>query len=450
MRKFTSAIVAALTAAAIVATSPATGPIATAQLDERPNILIILTDDQRADEQSMAVMPKTRRIFGEKGTRFENAVTTTSLCCPSRASIFSGKYMHNHGIRSNRDGASFDAVDTIQHELGEAGYLRGFAGKYMNFYEQDPPFWDRWAQQIALQDEGYSDTPFNVDGKRVIADYGTTFIGDKTIDFMEAFERNDDTPWLLFVAPYAPHKPAHPQPKYASAKLPRWRKTPAFYERGKELSDKPEVIRKQDTSLDDVKRIRKNQLRSLMSVDDIVGRIFKTMDSLGEDNTLAIFMSDNGFLWYEHELEGKRHPYSESIRIPLYMRWPGHVNSGSSPNRIVANIDIAPTVYEAAGVQPSYVVDGRSLLQTMQRDRILIEYQKDDVGTHARSYSGLWSPFSKYTEYENGFREYYATQDRHELENLFHNGNPNDDPDSAPQLSAILEVYRTCVGATCP
>ncbi|MDQ3955866.1 MAG: sulfatase [Actinomycetota bacterium] len=432
--------------------SSTTGRRARAQLAEQPNILIILTDDQRADEESMAVMPKTRRIFGNNGTSFDNAVATTPLCCPSRASIFSGKYMHNHSIRRNSDGAGYNATDSIQRELGEAGYLRGYAGKYLSFWEKDPPFWDRWAMQRGFKRDGFFDTPFNVDGHKVNANqYSTTFVGNKTIDFMKAFEKEDDTPWLLYVAPFAPHKPAQPQSKYADAKLPRWKKTPAFYERGKELRDKPKIIRTQDTSVHDVERIRKNQLRSLMSVDDIVGRIFKTMDSLGEDNTLSIFMSDNGFLWYEHTLEGKRHPYSPSVRIPLYMRWPGHVAEGASPERIVANIDVAPTVYEAAGVQPSYVVDGRSLFQTMPtRDRILIEYTKEDVGVHATSYSGLWSPFSKYTEYDNGFREYYETEDRHELENLLHNGNPDDDPAIIPQLSATLGLYKNCAGASCP
>jgi arylsulfatase A-like enzyme len=440
----------AVTAAAVgIPVAPTSDP-AQAQLIERPNILVIVTDDQRADEESMSVMPQTLKLFKHQGTSFENAVTTTSLCCPSRASIFSGKYMHNHGIRSNRDGATYDAIDSIQHELGEAGYLRGFAGKYMNFFEQDPPFWDRWAQQSSLQDEGYSNTMFNVDGKTVKADYSTTFVGDKTIDFMESFEKQDDTPWLLFAAPYAPHKPAEPQPKYAGANLPAWDKTPAFYERGKELSDKPDVIRTQETSLKDVKRIRANQLRSLMSVDDMVGRVFDRMFELEERNTLAIFMSDNGFLWYEHQLEGKRHPYSPSVRIPLYMRWPGRVNPGTTPDRIVANIDIAPTVYEATGITPSYVVDGRSLLQSTARERILVEYQKDDVGLHAMSYSGLWSPLTKYTEYETGFREYYAADDPHELENLFHNGKPNDDPGDAQQMSALLELYKTCAGPTCP
>lgn len=452
-RRFSVAIVAVLVAAAVMSTSTSTtGPRAHAQLAEPPNILIILTDDQRADEQSMAVMPKTRRIFGSNGTRFDNAITTTPLCCPSRASIFSGKYMHNHNIRSNSDGARYDPTDSIQRELGEAGYLRGYAGKYMSFWEKDPPFWDRWAMQLGLKADGFFDTPFNVDGNRVVADkYSTTFVGNKTIDFMKAFEKKDDTPWLLYVAPYAPHKPAHPQPKYADAKLPRWKKSPAFYERGRELRDKPRAIRQVDTSQKVVARVRKKQLRSLMSVDDIVGRIFKKMDGLNEQNTLAFFMSDNGYLWYEHTLEGKRHPYSPSVRIPLYMRWPGHVAEGASPDRIVANIDVAPTVYEATGVQPSYVVDGRSLFQTMPtRDRILIEYTMEDVGVHATSYSGLWSPFSKYTEYDNGFREYYATEDRHELENLLHNGDPDDDPPIVPQLSTTLELYKNCAGASCP
>lgn len=451
-RRSSAAIVVALVAAALVSTSsPTRGPRAQAQLAEQPNILIILTDDQRADEESMAVLPKTRRIFKKNGTWFKNAITTTPLCCPARASLFSGKYMHNHNIRSNPDGARYDPTDSFQRELGEAGYLRGYAGKYMPFWTKDPPFWDRWAMQLGLKDDGYFDTAFNLDGKKVIANYSTTFVGDKTIDFMKAFEKKDDTPWLLIAAPYAPHKPALPQPKYADAKLPRWNKTPAFYERGKELRDKPKPIRRLRTSPKVVERIRRRQLRSLMSVDDIVQRIFKKMNALNEQNTLAIFLSDNGFLWYEHTLEGKRHPYSPSVRIPFYMRWPGHVAQGAAPDRIVANIDVAPTIYEATGVQPSYVVDGRSLFQTMpQRDRILIEYTMEQVGLHAKSYSGLWSPFSKYTEYETGFREYYETRDRHELENLLHNGKPDDDPAIIPQLSAMLELYKNCAGASCP
>ncbi len=454
MRPHRSTLAAALALAAAAVTgssaSDLTGSRARAQGAEPPNILIIMTDDQRGDAQSLAVMPKTRRIFGEQGLSFRHAVTTTSLCCPSRASIFSGKYMHNHNVRRNRDGATYDAVDSVQHELGEAGFLRAFSGKYMNYFTEDPPFWDRWAAQISLQDKGYKNTKFNVDGRRETSGYATTFIGAKAIDFMQSFEQKDDVPWLLVVAPYAPHKPAIPQPKYRNAPLPRWKKSPSFFERGRELRDKPAVIRTQETSVRAVRKIRKNQLRSLMSVDDVVGRVFRKINALGERNTLAFFMSDNGFLWYEHALEGKRHPYAESVNIPLFMRWPGHVGRGRTADRLVANIDVAPTVYEATGVQPSYIVDGKSLLQSFQRDRILIEYRTDEVAQHAQAYSGFVTPGSKYVEYDSGFREFYGTDDPWELENRFHNGDPDDDPPNAMEMSALLQLYKRCAGASCP
>ncbi|MBA3429894.1 MAG: sulfatase-like hydrolase/transferase, partial [Actinobacteria bacterium] len=131
-----------------------------AQASARPNILIILTDDQRATG-TMWVMPKTRAIFGSGGTRYNNAVATTPLCCPSRASIFSGRYAHNHGVVSNASAGALNQDLTIQAQLRRAGYRTAVAGKFLNGFPSSPPHFDRWAVHRGRR---YFDATFDLDG----------------------------------------------------------------------------------------------------------------------------------------------------------------------------------------------------------------------------------------------------------------------------------------------
>ncbi len=422
-----------------------------AQAARPPNILIIMTDDQRADRASRRVMPATRRIFMRKGAHYRNAVATTPLCCPSRASIFSGKYAHNHGVHSNSDGEDFDPDESMQALLEDAGYQTAYSGKYLNAPLKRPPHFDYWS--IMNGGHQYYNVRMHVNGEyRIIRGYISRFIRKKALDFLGRFESRDARPWFMIVAPYAPHAPARPERKYKGSWIPRWKENPATREDSpRELRDKPRYVRNTQINMGNVKRLRRRQLRSLKSVDDTMTRIFRKLRRTGENkNTLAIYLSDNGYMWTEHGLDKKRYPYDMSVKIPMYMRWPGHVKKGVVRRKIVGNIDVAPTVYEASRVPATYPVDGRSMFGPFRRDDILIESYRDPQFPEVPPWKGLWKPGPVYVEYKSGAKEYYGKGDKWQLRNRLGNKKKGDDPNNQARLRARLRAYRDCKGPTCP
>lgn len=432
MRKRVLALVA-LTLLGIV--SPARAQVS------RPNILIIVTDDMRAGGASYAVMPRTMNLF-RQGANFTRGFTTTPTCCPARASLFSGRYAHNTGVQANADGSKLDLNRTIQAVLKSEGYQTALSGKYLNEIDTAPPNFDHYAKLSGVAGKGaapgYFDVPFLLTGQaeeQVISQYSTTFIGEQAVRFLDEFERADDQPWFMYVAPLAPHRPYEPEPKYASAPVPAFHPSASFLET--DTSDKPAYVRKQRKSRTYANATRAAQLRMLMSVDDQVDAVFAKMTALQEENTIAFFLSDNGFLWGEHRIVHKLVPYRHSIRIPLFVRWPGHVAAGPRSD-IGAIIDVASTIYDALGISP-YVTDGRSLLSPTDRTRLLIE-QWFGVPDWAAS----WRPNSLYVEFANGFREFYRN-DPDELRNLFASGVPR-----VGNFSRTLRRDMRCVGAACP
>jgi arylsulfatase A-like enzyme len=199
-------------------------------------------------------------------------------------------------------------------------------------------------------------------------------------------------------------------------------------------------------------------LQTLMSVDDMTGSIFRQLRSLGEArNTLAIFTSDNGYLWAEHSLRGKRYPYLESTEVPLILRWPGHVPGGGESSDLVSQIDFLPTALEAAGLSPSltYPLDGRSLLSPVPRTQALQEYFKsNDSGlspwASIRGEDWQYVEWYDITTGDISFREYYdLVNDPYQLVNLLRDGDDTNDPDVVQLHQSLLEA-RTCVGDACP
>jgi arylsulfatase A-like enzyme len=412
----------------------------------RPNVLIIVTDDQRADH-TLGVMPEVDRWFLRGGVRFSQAFATTPLCCPSRASIFTGRYTHNHNVLNNaKPGASrLDQTTTLQHYLKEEEYTTGLFGKYLNSWDvrQTPPNFDRWA----LMHHGYHDAEFNVQGRmKTIPGSSTDYIAQQTVSFIESLERQDERPWFAYVAVHASHTGFEPSPRYVGAPVPRWSLGPDGAE--EDETDKPPYVQAVEVAPGDADQIRKDQLRTLMSVDDLVGDVFATLERASETgHTLAFFMSDNGFFWGEHGLTDKRLPYVQSTRIPLLMRWPGHVTAGTVDSRLVANIDIAPTVLSAAGVEPNHVVDGRPLLSTTQRKQLLLEYMLDP-GYEVPPWAALHSKDRQYAEYYGKnkvvFRELYdLTRDEGQLRNLMETSAHER---TAARLHLELRRLRSCSG----
>ena len=424
---------------------------------ERPNVLIIVTDDQRVD--TFGPMPQTRRWFGRGGTRFPNTFATTPLCCPSRASIMSGRYAHNHNVETNRSAERFDERGSLQRYLHEDGYRTAIVGKFLNGWTRDPSYFDSWA--VFVDPIRYYGARVNIDGTgQRVKMYSTDYVARRSASVLRSFETNDEQPWYLYVAPFAPHDPYQPKRAYRDAKVGGWAGNPAVREGNR--SDKPPWVtgRRRQTSFSEGREIRQDQLRTLVSVDDLVRTLARTLDALGEErDTLAVFVSDNGKHWGEHGLGGKQDPYTHSVRIPMYLRWPGHIAAGVDDARLALNVDVAATVLDAAGSTPDaeHPLDGRSLLETWDREHVYSENKFGGQGFP--SWSTVRTHTEQYIEWYDedletiSFREYYdLVTDPWQLVNLLGDTDPANDPppDRLADLQLQIARDRRCEGTSGP
>jgi arylsulfatase A-like enzyme len=423
---------------------------------------MIISDDQGLG--TMGAMPKTASWF-KGATEFPNAYVTTPLCCPSRTSILTGQYAHNHMVRRNKEAMSLQPRSLITRVLQNHGYRTGVFGKFLNSWdvELNPPFFDDWAI-IPKATDAYKNGVWNVNGGlRHIRRYGTRYVGARTTRFIEAAERHDDRPWFAYVSPPAPHSPFIPEPKYENAPVPSWEgdvsnhESDPFVDRWMRF-DKPAYVRSVDHDLATGQHIREAQFRTLMSLDDVVAGLRGTLAANEElGNTLVIYFSDNGFLWSQHGLTGKFVPYQEALRVPAYFKWPSSVPRYTTDGRLMANIDIAPTILDVAGVaaDPRFEMDGRSLLDHgWDRTRLLIEaWSSGPIPTWA----GFVTRDRAYIEYFGAddrtktFGEFYdLSQDPYQLNNLLGDPDALNDPD-VDTLSADLTYARSCSGPEeCP
>ena len=424
-----------------------------------PNVLIVVTDDQRHD--ALGTLRDTRRLIARRGARYPHAYTTTPTCCPARASIFTGRYAHNHEVRTN-DGTTTNNLDhttTLQAYLQEAGYRTAVFGKYLNGWDvdSDPPYFDRWAIFTGPARGYYSGNNWNIDGsRRVVTTYSTRFIQRKALDFIGSSETKG-RPWLAYVTTAAPHAPFTPQKRYERARVPEFQPNPAMNE--KDRTDKPPYVQEMRKGLRRGERVSKAQLRTLLSVDDLVEAVFEELTRTGQaSNTVVFFLSDNGYMQGEHRLDGKTAPYLPSVRIPMLLRAPGQIEPGTVDDRLVANIDVAPTVMDAVGLDPPQdpPMDGRSLLDaSWVRDHLLLEYFRR-INRGTPEWGSTLTKKDQYVEYyDDGgrinaiFREYYdLVADPFQLENALGNDDPADDPLTFPLRARQLDQDRNCVGTT--
>lgn len=442
---------------------------AAAQGATRPNVVVIMTDDQ--DFRSVRVMRNVKRKLARRGTSFENSFATFPLCCPSRASFLTGQYAHNHGVLGNkppRGGyTAFREAGSLPVAMQRSGYRTGFVGKYLNQYglrsngsrRAVPRGWDAWRALLHSSANAMYGYELNENGR--VRRYGskrrhyqTDLLGRKAARFIATSARRS-APFFLTLSTLAPHLEANrrlarnPRPaprhrkRFRSAAL---RKLPSFNEAN--VSDKPAFIRRRprlDRRVVRVLRSRnQDRLASLLAVDDAVGRILNQLRRTGElGNTIVIFTSDNGLHLGEHRLKGKNSLYEESVRVPLVIRGPG-VPSGRSRSQVVGNIDLAPTILDATGAQPLLTMDGRSLLPlarsaTTAADRdILLE----DAGSDA-----VRTPRYMYAEHANGESELYDLR-----EDPFQLRSRHAAPGLAgvrAELAARLRQLRRCSGAAC-
>jgi N-acetylglucosamine-6-sulfatase len=418
---------------------PAAGPPPIAALpvaaDTRPNILLVVTDDQRAGTVTPQVMPNTYRELVQHGFRFTRSFVTNPWCCPSRASILTGQYSHTNGVWTVGSPAGITAwfpheSSTLATWLRGAGYRTGIIGKYLNGYGKPsipaykPPGWDTTA---IVTDLDYSENPgyFDYDlfdGTGLVhygtdlSDYSTRVLTDRALHFIAP--TTAAKPWFLYLAYTAPHGPAVNDPVDEDAARGFTYPMPANVCE-QDVSDKPAFIRGQpactrtQTQYDN--RMRTQQAKMLASVDRGLGHILDQLTTSGQmRNTLIVFISDNGVQMGSHRMLGKEVPYEESIRVPLLMRWDA---LGAAPRTIgglALNIDLAPTITDAAGVSAHNPYDGASLLPlldgsaTAVRKNFLIEHLStgpNDPG--GPSYCGVRSDRYKYVEYSTGESELY-------------------------------------------
>jgi N-acetylglucosamine-6-sulfatase len=432
-----------------------------AQAPSRPNILIILTDDQPVGLEKR--MPTLQRELATKGLRFSSAIATDPLCCPSRATILTGKYAHNHGVFTNQAPSGVAAKfqqsgaeeHTIATALSSAGYSTGLFGKYFNGNTAThvPPGWQRW---YAFAGDPMKPDSFAIssDGVRRVVSRRrwneTDLVALRAAQFIEAHQGG---PWFAYVAPFAPHGP-YGRPYVArrhaddfdGMPLP---KPPSFNER--DMRDKPKMYRREPLTRAEklfFKRSYEGKLEALQGVDDLIARLITTLEATGElENTYILYLSDQGYLLGEHRMRGKERGYEESIRIPMYLTGPG-VPSDVVRRQLVATNDVAPTIAELAGAQMSGT-DGRALAPLLSesppsqwRSALLIE----SYSPGAR-WRGLRTERYTYVEHPSGERELYDNEtDRYQLESL------HDDPAYANEMAALhtrLQALKRCAGESC-
>ena len=443
-----SVAIARLESAAHGATAPAPA--------KRPNIVVILSDDARFD--SLGRMPNVERLLALHGVTFRNMFVTTSECCPSRASILTGQYSHTNGVIQNFGPAGymhFDQGSNLAVWLQSAGYDTALVGKYLNDYtyyghHEIPAGWTDWRAIDSRPEERYYDYRLNENGRLVHygiapSDYSTDVLARKAIRFI----RHARKPFFLYFAPVAPHLPAIPAPRDISTPLVLSKPRPNFAER--DLSDKPwrriyrRVLGPQAVHFLD-RDIESRQLRALRDVDRRIGTLMKVLKRRHElDNTIVLYLSDNGFLWGEHRLGGKIWPYDESIRVPLVVRVPW-VHRARTDHHLVLNIDLASTIAQLAGVKPGLRQDGRSLVPLLRgasprwRSDFMEEYLGESMLADAGPppFQAVRSKRWLYVEYGNGWRELYdMRRDPYELRNL-----ARDPALAALRLQLARRIYR--------
>jgi N-acetylglucosamine-6-sulfatase len=439
-------VVAFLTA--VVAAAPAA-----AQPSARPNIVLVLTDDQRWD--TLAAMPTVQRELAGRGVRFANAFAVNPLCCPSRASILTGQYSHSTGVYSNGPpfggASSFNDTSTIATWLQAAGYRTGYVGKYLNGYRATwiPFGWHRWVGYAG----GYFNYSVNIDGLPTFFgqtpdEYSTDVLAREAVSFVETSQG----PFFLVFAPYAPHGPSTPAPRHANAYADlRPARPPSYNE--EDALDKPAWLRGRAPLTEEQQGwtdgFRRRQLASLLAVDEAVKRILDSLAASGRlANTMVVFTSDNGLTWGEHRLANRKvAAFEESIRIPLVVRYDALIPFRRTETKLVTNIDLAPTFAELGGAW-ARGVEGRSLVPLLQspqatwRRSFLIEHLQAAVGAVAEvpTYCAVRTERLKYVVYATREEELYdLALDPYELVNRA------DDPTRRKELFALrAQVKMRC------
>jgi N-acetylglucosamine-6-sulfatase len=446
--------------------SPA-GAVPTRATSARPNIVVINFDD--AVKSDVETMPNVKALIGDQGTTFDRFYATESLCCPSRATLLLGEYVHNHQIYSNRPPhggyGKFKKLGheqrTIAAQLHELGYETSLFGKYMNGYGTRksrltyvPPFWSNW---FGLRSrDGYYRYSVSNNGKIMYfghsrKTYVDAVIGRQTIEWVG---QPRDKPFLAYVAPRAPHSPYTDPPDhrrdYKKLQPPSMEK-PSYNEQ--DVRDKPRYVRRKHKlsrgKQKGIGSLFRHRLRMMRATDDFIGTLVAQLRATGQlDNTYIFVTSDNGWMQGEHRIAlQKVCSYEESVNLPLLVRGPG-ITPGSRISGLASMADLFATFTDLGGGTEQR--DGRSLMPLMRGDtsgwrrQLLIE--NFDTINPVPKFFGLVTDRYKFVEYATGELELYdLVNDPYEIQNV---------AGSAPlslmfKLKRKLDELSVCAGDTC-
>ncbi len=431
------------------ASPPVPVPLAT---DGRPNIVFILTDDL-----SMNLLPYMPHVQGlaRSGMSFNNYYVVDSLCCPSRAAIFTGLYPHNDGVFSNHDpdggygayNANHNQEKSFGVALQRSGYETGFMGKYLNEYQPTdppPPGWDTWD----VAGNGYDEYGYDLNENGLQHSYGhepddylTQVLTRKATEFLY-HSQYTGKPFALEVATFAPHRPSVPARvdvgTFAGLAAPE---SKAFGTTPVDAPDwlaaLPSLSPRDIAAIDEQFRLR---VESVQAVDRMVGQIERTLAATGRlDNTYIVFSSDNGFHMGEHNLmPGKQTAYDTDIQVPLIVAGPG-VPAGRTVNAMTSSIDLAPTFLQLADAQPTAAQDGIGMLDLWHGKPVPPDWQQAVLVEHHHGVQGQTDPDVQpvrsgdppsyeamrtasflYVEYDTGEHEYYDLRaDPFENDNIY-------------------------------